>query len=106
VLPKRFGKYGLSIHDEKTRLLDFHRPTGGKKSETFVFLGFTHYWGLSRKGKWVIKRKTAKKNLKTAIRRVYEWCKANRHDPIHVRRSPSGRRFPSRSRASRIVRNL
>jgi RNA-directed DNA polymerase len=82
VLPKRFGKYGLSIHDEKTRLLDFHRPTGGKKSETFVFLGFTHYWGLSRKGSWVIKRKTAKKKLKAAIRRVYEWCRANRHDPV------------------------
>jgi RNA-directed DNA polymerase len=82
VLPKRFGKYGLSIHDEKTRLLDFHRPTGGEKSETFVFLGFTHYWGLSRKGSWVIKRKTAKKKLKAAIRRVYEWCRANRHDPV------------------------
>jgi RNA-directed DNA polymerase len=83
VLPKRFGKYGLSIHDEKTRLLDFHRPSGGgKESETFVFLGFTHYWGLSRKGSWVIKRKTAKKKLKAAIRRVYEWCKENRHDPV------------------------
>jgi RNA-directed DNA polymerase len=83
VLPKRFGKYGLSIHEEKTRLLDFHRPTGGsKKSETFVFLGFTHYWGKSRKGTWVIKRKTAKKKLKAAIRRVYVWCKANRHDPV------------------------
>jgi group II intron reverse transcriptase/maturase len=83
VLPKRFGRYGLTIHDEKTRLLNFHRPMGGgKKSETFVFLGFTHYWGLSRKGNWVVKRKTAKKKLKASIRRVYQWCKRHRHYPV------------------------
>jgi RNA-directed DNA polymerase len=83
VLPKRFGKYGLKIHEEKTRLLDFRCPMGeGGKSETFVFLGFTHYWGKSRKGRWVIKRKTAKKKLKAAICRVYGWCKEHRHDPV------------------------
>jgi group II intron reverse transcriptase/maturase len=83
VLPKRFGKYGLKIHGEKTRLLDFRRPTGaGGQPETFVFLGFTHYWGKSRKGYWVVKRKTAKQKLKAAIRRVYEWCKEHRHDPV------------------------
>jgi RNA-directed DNA polymerase len=83
VLPKRFGKYGLSIHEEKTRLLDFHRPRSeAKKTATFVFLGFTHYWGLSRKGNRVVKRKTAKKKLKAAIRRVYQWCKHHRHDPV------------------------
>jgi RNA-directed DNA polymerase len=47
-----------------------------------VFLGFIHYWGKSRKGRWVIKRKTAKKKLKAAIGRVYEWCKEHRHDPV------------------------
>jgi RNA-directed DNA polymerase len=83
VLPKRFGKYGLKIHEEKTRLLDFHRPAGGGgKSETFDFLGFTHYWGKTQKGGWAIKRKTARKKLKAAIRRVYEWCKGHRHDPV------------------------
>ena len=83
VLPKRFGKYGLKIHEEKTRLLNFRRPMGGGgKSETFGFLGFTHYWGKSRKGHWVVKRKTAKKKLKAAIRRVYEWCREHRHDPV------------------------
>ena len=83
VLPKRFGKYGLKIHEDKTRLLDFHRPKGGQgKSETFDFLGFTHYWGKTRKGGWAVKRKTAKKKLKAAIRRVYEWCKGNRHRPV------------------------
>jgi group II intron reverse transcriptase/maturase len=94
VLPKRFGKYGLTIHEEKSRLLNFHRPPGGgKKSETFVFLGFTHYWGLSRKGNWVVKRKTAKKKLKAAIRRVYQWCKHHRHDPVKEQWSTLGKKL-------------
>ena len=83
VLPKRFGKYGLALHEDKTRLIEFHRPTGNRrKSETFVFLGFTHYWGRSRKGKWVVQRKTAKKKLKQAVRRVSGWCRRNRHTPV------------------------
>jgi RNA-directed DNA polymerase len=94
VLAKRFGKYGLSIHEEKTRLLNFYRPLGGgRKSETFVFLGFTHYWGLSRKGNWVVKRKTAKKKLKAAIRRVYQWCKHHRHDPVKEQWSALGKKL-------------
>ena len=94
VLAKRFGKHGLSIHEEKTRLLNFYRPSGGgRKSETFVFLGFTHYWGLSRKGNWVVKRKTAKKKLKAAIRRVYQWCKHHRHDPVKEQWSALGKKL-------------
>jgi len=83
VLPKRFERFGLTIHDTKTRLIDFRLPGGrDSKPEVFVFLGFTHYWGKSRKGAWVVKRKTAKKKLKQAVRRVYEWCKRNRHEPV------------------------
>jgi group II intron reverse transcriptase/maturase len=83
VLPKRFGKYGLTLHDEKTRLVDFHRPGRDRRhSETFVFLGFTHYWGKSRKGNCVVQRKTAQKKLKVAVKKVYEWCKKHRHDPV------------------------
>lgn len=83
VLPKRFERFGLTIHDTKTRLVDFRRPGGrDKEPEVFNFLGFTHYWGKSRKGKWVVKRKTAKKKLKQAVRRVYIWCKRNRHKPV------------------------
>jgi len=83
VLPKRFGKYGLKIHEEKTRLVDFRGPRGGGgKPETFDFLGFTHYWGKTRNGGWAVKRKTAKKKLKAAVRRVYEWCRENRHHPV------------------------
>ena len=82
VLPKRFGKYGLTLHDEKTQLVDFRRPYGDRESKTFDFLGFTHYWGKSRKGHRVVMRKTAKKKLKLAVRRIYLWCKRHRHDPV------------------------
>jgi len=83
VLPKRFGKYSLTLHEEKTRLVDFHRPSGSRRhSETFVFLGFAHYWGKSRKGNWVVQRKTAQKKLKMAVQKIYKWCKKHRYDSI------------------------
>ena len=83
VLPKRFGQYGLSVHPEKTRLLSFSRPAYSpeiKKGEnTFDFLGFTHYWALSRKGNWVVKRKTASKKVRKTIHALWIWCRDNRH---------------------------
>jgi len=82
VLPKRFGRYGLTLHDQKTQLVDFCRPYGDRKSKTFDFLGFTHYWGKSKKGHRVVKRKTAKKKLKLAVRKIYRWCRGHRHDPV------------------------
>ena len=75
VLPKRMSKYGLTVHPEKTRVVRFH-PADVADSEpadqnstgprTFDFLGFTHYWGRSLKGGWVVERKTAKSRLKRA----------------------------------------
>jgi len=88
VLPKRFGKYGLALHPEKTRLIDYRRPPGpgegggGGKSPTFDFLGFTHYWGRSRKGNPIVKRKTARGRIARSLKRVALWCKRNRHKPI------------------------
>ncbi len=91
VLPKRFGKYGLAIHPDKTRLVRFQRPsraTTGKEDdgprgpETFQLLGFTHYWARSRKGRWVVKRKTASKRLSRAVRSIADWCRRNRHRPV------------------------
>lgn len=86
VLPKRFGKYGLKLHPEKTRLVRFTEPdfTPGNKDDggsgTFDLLGFTHYWKRGyRNGQWVIGRKTAKSRLTRAIRKVAEWCRENRH---------------------------
>ena len=82
VLPKRFERFGLTLHEEKTRLVGFCRPDGkGADPGSFDLLGFTHFWGKSRKGHWVVQRKTAKKKFKQAVRRVYQWCKMNRHMP-------------------------
>lgn len=92
VLPRRFGKFGLTIHPEKTRLVRFVRPrrdsTGkgqdgqGGTPGSFVLLGFTHFWSRSLRGNWVIKRRTASSRLRRALRRVDDWCRRNRHAPI------------------------
>jgi len=90
VLPQRFGKYGLTVHPEKTQLVSFRpprrpaevdRPHGGRPG-TFTLLGFTHYWGRSRKGCWVLKRKTAASRFSRAIRTIAQWCRWHRHQPI------------------------
>jgi len=89
VLPKRFGKYGLSLHPEKTRLIDFRPPPGRGSREpsepprwrTFDLLGFTHYWAKSRRGYWVIKLKTATDRLTRAVTRISRWCRQHRHLP-------------------------
>ena len=86
VLPKRFGKYGLTLHPDKTRMISFQRPDrvndGESGPATFDFLGFTHHWAVSRKGKWVVKQRTAKDRFRRALRRLREWCRWNRHDPV------------------------
>ena len=84
VLVKRFAKYGLDLHPEKTRLVKFTMPPlkGKCESGSFDFLGFTHYWGRSRRGLWVIKRKTSGKKFRAAVKRVSQWCKKNRHLPV------------------------
>ena len=84
VLGARFEKYGLKIHPEKTRLMDFKKPMEGqgKGNGSFTFLGFTHYWTKSRKGNWIVGRKTDGKRLSRAITAINAWCKANRHRPI------------------------
>jgi group II intron reverse transcriptase/maturase len=84
VLPKRFGKYGLTLHPQKTRLIDFRRPQGpsGRGPDSFDLLGFTHFWGRSGKGAWVVKRKTGKNRFSRAVRAVAEWCRRNRHQPL------------------------
>jgi hypothetical protein len=83
-LVARFKKYGLQLQPEKTRLLDFRKPAEGqgKGKESFTFLGFTHYWIKSRKGKWIVGRKTTKTRLSRALAAINTWCRANRHKPI------------------------
>jgi RNA-directed DNA polymerase len=84
VLPKRFARYGLSLHPEKTRLLEFRRPNrhDGKGPGTFDLLGFTHHWGKSRKGSWIVMRRTAADRLSRSLHRINQWCRLHRHDPV------------------------
>ena len=91
VLPQRLGKYGLAIHPEKTRLVPFRRPPRagsgsgsgpGTSSGAFTLLGFTHYWGRSLRGNWVVMRKTDSSRLSRAVRSIARWCRLHRHDPI------------------------
>jgi group II intron reverse transcriptase/maturase len=97
VLPKRFGKFGLTLHPDKTRMVPFLRPDRVDNDEdhpgTFNFLGFTHYWGRSRKPtpkgrpvsrRWIAMRKTAKDRFSRTLRRLYEWCRRHRHDPLET----------------------
>jgi group II intron reverse transcriptase/maturase len=93
VLPKRFGKYGLELHPDKTRLLRFSKPRAEEKSQTFDFLGFTHFWGKSRKGHRVVHRKTAKDRLGRSIKRVHVWCERHRHESIEEQRKALGRKM-------------
>ena len=81
VLPKRFERFGLSIHPEKSRLVQFNRPywRQGKGPGTFAFLGFDHYWDKTRNGGWTIKRKTQGKRLRRFLSGLHEWCRVNRH---------------------------
>jgi group II intron reverse transcriptase/maturase len=93
VLSKRFDKYGLALHPDKTRLVAFQRPDrmdrkgggeeGPDKPGTFDFLGFTIYWGKSRgTGRWVVKMQTASDRLRRTLKRIVQWCKTHRHAPL------------------------
>lgn len=82
VLPKRFARFGLELHAEKTRLVRFERPRDGGDDDgpgSFDFLGFTHHWMKTRKGRWAVTRRTAKDRLSRALSRINDWCRANRH---------------------------
>ena len=87
VLPKRFGKYGLTLHPEKTRLVRFTRPPyrgddPGEGPGSFELLGFNHHWGRSMKGFWVVQRTTMSSRFTRSIRAVRQWCRKNRHRPV------------------------
>ena len=88
VLPKRFAKYGLTLHPEKTRLVEFGRyaevnaKRQGKKPCTLDFLGFTHICTRSRKGKFTLHVRTMRKRFRRGLKAIAEWCQENRHMPV------------------------
>jgi len=83
VLPKRLGRFGLTLHPDKTRLLPFQRPlvrqSQGKGPATFDFLGFTMYYARSRRGRWGMYFKTRRGSLRRAIASISDWCRRHRH---------------------------
>ena len=101
VLFRRFEKYGLKLHPEKTRLVPFGRPrsragnSGGEGTPpgTFDFLGFTHYWGKSRNGRWVIRRHTSRKRFTRSLKAMNQWCRKNLHEPMRVQVEALGRKL-------------
>ena len=88
VLGKRLARYGLTLHPDKTRFIDFrsYRSDGKDHPEadgsSFTFLGFCHVWGKSRKRKNVVRQVTAKQRYARALAAVTAWCRENRHLPI------------------------
>ena len=91
VIPKRLGRFGLTMHPDKSRIVRFCQPkftwrpgddSGFQPPGTFDFLGFTHYWGNTRKGGWAFKQKTAKDRLRRTLKSVNQWCRANRHQSV------------------------
>ena len=97
VLPKRFERFGLTLHPDKTRLLPFGRPrrgrTEGKGPATFDFLGFTLYWRRSRSGWWVPSLKTRKARLRRAVTAVADYCRRHRHRPVKEQHAGLKRRL-------------
>ena len=92
VLPKRCEKYGLTLHPEKTRLLDFRRPTKSSWNDdddddgpgTFDLLGFTHFWAQSKAKRWVVMRKTACDRFRRCVRAIRDWCNEHRHEHVET----------------------
>lgn len=86
VLPKRFARFGLTIHPTKTTLIAFRKPEAPQGADsgngTFTFLGLTHYWTKSRQGFWVIKRRTARKRLRRTKQALWRWLRHHRHAPL------------------------
>lgn len=96
VLSKRFERYGLTLHPDKTRQVAFKRPDrgasgrdddeGGGGPVSFDFLGFTIHWGMSLKGRWVVRERTAKDRFHRSLKNIWALCKKLRHAPLEQQR--------------------
>ena len=88
-LSARMGRFGLELHPDKTRLIEFGRfaaanrqERGDGKPETFDFLGFTHICGKARNGKFLLVRHTIKKRMRQALEKLKEELKRRMHDAV------------------------
>lgn len=100
VLKKRFAKYGLTLHPDKTRLMEFGRKAlaksekpGGPRPASFDFLGFTHVCKRSRKGNFTVHVCTMRKRLRRSLKAVTAWCREHRHDPVDAQQEALNRKL-------------
>jgi RNA-directed DNA polymerase len=97
VLEKRLGRFGLTLHPDKTRLLPFWRPPmtqqRGQGPATFDFLGFTFYGRRTRIGHWRMGCKTRRASLRRAKQAIYDWCRRHRHQPVEAQHAALSRRL-------------
>jgi group II intron reverse transcriptase/maturase len=96
VLPQRLGRYGLTLHADKTRLLAFRRPAkwaSARCPATFDFLGFTHYWRRSRGGGWMMWCKTRRARHQRAISSLATYCRGHRHEAVKTQHAALVRRL-------------
>ncbi len=88
-LEERLSKFGLTLHEDKTRLIEFGRfaaitrqRRGERRPETFAFLGFTHYCGLTRDGRFIVKHKTHSTRLTRKLKEVRQEAWRRMHTPV------------------------
>ncbi|MCW8308848.1 reverse transcriptase domain-containing protein [Acidiphilium sp. PA] len=88
-LKDRLAKFGLSLHEDKTRLIEFGRlpaltrkQRGERRPETFAFLGFTHYCGWTRDGRFIVKHKTQSKRLSRKLTALRQDARRHMHAPL------------------------
>ena len=86
---ERLAKFGLELHPDKTRLIEFgrfaqanRRERGEGEAETFTFLGFTHRCGTNKNGAFTVWRATAKKRLEAKLQEVKQTLRARMHEPV------------------------
>jgi hypothetical protein len=90
-LRERLAKLGLTLHPDKTRLIEFgrfaaerRRARGQGRPETFDFLGFTHCCGTDRQGKFQVVRLTAKKRMRATMTAIRDKLYQRRHEPVPI----------------------
>jgi RNA-directed DNA polymerase len=88
-LRERFARFGLELHPDKTRLIEFgrnadwmRRRRGAGRPETFDFLGLTHICARTRRGRFTVKRITIAKRMRAKLREIKVELKRRRHDPV------------------------
>ena len=109
-LVSRMAEYGLELHPDKTRLLDFRHPPpdqrGGKGPCTFDFLGFTVLWSRSRQGNWYLATHTRVSRLRRARKAIHAWCRHHRHLPIATQHAALVRRIRGHFNYFDVVGNI